>query len=283
MYKHLREGLTIMKLLSIIYYLGIIACGIQGSKKSCQQHKVFCLPATLLAAMGGGMIRDLLILFVFPAAFTISCMPDVMIALCAGIIYRICLQKYKTHNTFKQLIIFTDALGIGTFIAIGIDKALSLDASPNTALCCGIVTALGGGIISSLLCGQSIHKVMTTNVAYRIITILGSLLYIYYITIGVNPIIAQYWLILYTTIFIPLTDNYCRELLINFMKILKHSKAIVTLNQQNAFALYIPNYPPLPYSFCVSNDTQKRNLHYLNRVANTNFKLQCPRRFSRGR
>lgn len=272
-----------MELLSIIYYLGIIACGIQGSKKSCQQYEIFCLPASFLAAMGGGMIRDLLILFVFPAAFTISCMPDVIMALCAGIIYRSCLQRYETHNTFKQIVIFTDALGIGTFIAMGIDKALSFGVAPITALCCGIVTALGGGILSALLCGQSIHEIMTTNVAYRIITILGSFLYTYYITIGVNPIIAQYWLILYTVIFIPLTNNSCRELLINFMKILKHSKAIVTLYQQNAFALYIPNCPPLPHSFCVLNDTQKRNLHYLNRVANTNFKLQCPRRFSRGR
>ena len=76
-----------MKSLSFIYYLGIIACGIQGSKKSCQQYKELCLPASFLAAMGGGMIRDLLILFVFPAAFTVSCILDDAVAICAGLIY----------------------------------------------------------------------------------------------------------------------------------------------------------------------------------------------------
>ena len=280
-----------MKLLSIIYYLGIITCGIQGSKKSCQQHKGFCLPASFLAAMGGGMIRDLFILFVSPAAFTISCIPDDMIAICAGIIYRSFLQKYETQNTFKQIVIFTDALGVGTFIALGIDKALTLGATQDTALCCGIITALGGGILSALLCGQTINEVMTTNVAYRIITILGACLYISCLSIGTSPIIAQYWLILYTFIFIPLTNYNCSDILISFINIHKLIKAmltpvpaVATLCQQNIFNLDAPNHSLFPYSFRASNYAQNRYLYYINHVAvMQNIKLQCPYRFSRGR
>ena len=273
-----------MKLLSLIYYLGIFACGIQGSKKSCQQHTEFCLSASFLAAMGGGMIRDLLILFVFPAAFTIGCILDDAIALCAGLMYLFYLQKYETNNIFKQFIVLTDALGVGTFIAIGIDKAFILGATQSTALCCGIVTALGGGILSALLCGQSLHEVLTSGVSYRIVTALGAFLYICCLAIGIDPIAAQYWLILYTLCLIPLTNYSFRETLIrNIINIFEYPQTMV-IPILNTYSIHISNQSPFHYFFYASRNVQNQYLNHTNHVIYLlNFKSLCPRRFARGR
>ena len=208
---------VIMKLLSIIYYLGIFVCGIQGSQKSCNHHKFLCFPASFLSALGGGLLRDLFILFVFPVAFTKICLPEVTIAICAGFLYRKYLQKHTiTKNILKPLVTLIDSLALGTFIAIGINRALDYGANPIIALFSGITTALGGGILSSLLCGQSIYKILTTNIYYRFITILGAIIYTYSLTNDINKLTAQYILILYTLIFIMISNYGFKTTLIKY-------------------------------------------------------------------
>ena len=280
-----------MKLLSVIYYLGIIACGIQGSKKSCYQHKWFCLPTSFLAAMGGGIIRDLFILFVFPAAFTMSCMPDVTIALCAGLIYRLIPERNKVQNILRHLVILIDALGVGSFIALGVDKALSLGATQDIAFCCGIITALGGGILSALICGQTIREVMTTNVTYRIITISSTLLYLYCLSIGINQIVAQYWLILHTASFISISSYTSIDILIRFISAIKCLKTLAIvipafsiLYKQNACTLFISPYLMTHYFYNLSYYSKSKCVLYI-RHTNVllNIRLRCPRRFARGR
>ncbi len=281
-----------MYLLSIIYYFGIVACGIQGSQKSSQLHKIFCPPISFFAAMGGGIIRDLFLLYVFPAAFTTGCILDVMIALCAGIVYRFLLQKHIVPKIFENYVILTDALGVGTFIAMGVNKALICGANQIIVFCCGIVTALGGGILSSLLCFQSIRKVLTANISYRIITILGTILYMYYLAIGVNPTVAQYLLILYTFSAISITNyNYRKMLIGHLTKFLKHAKAMVfpipkaaILYRQNNYIIHTSNRLAYSYVFCSSNYTRNKNLPYVDYTyILRDFKLRCPRRFARGR
>ncbi len=280
-----------MKSLSFIYYLGIIACGIQGSKKSCQQYKELCLPASFLAAMGGGMIRDLLILFVFPAAFTVSCILDDAVAICAGLIYLFYLKKHENHNIFKHFVLLTDALGVGSFVAFGINKAFTLGATQGIALCCGLATALGGGILSALLCGQSPRKVLISGFSYRMVTVLGAVLYIYCLTIGVNPVAAQYWIILYTLCFIPLTNQDFRETLArNIINIFEYSKATaipapmsVMIYQSNVCVIHITKQISF-HSFYMPKNARNRNLRHMDYMINlSNFKLRCPRRFARGR
>lgn len=281
-----------MNLLSLIYYLGIIACGIQGSQKSCQLHKGFCLPVSFLTAMGGGIIRDLFLLSVFPVAFTAGCISDAMIALCAGIFHRVFQHKNVIPKKFEHFVMLSDALGVGTFIAMGVDKALTLGANQDIALCCGVVTALGGGILTSLLCGQSIFKVLTASIAYRIITILGTILYMYCLAIGVNSTAAQYLLILYIFSSISITNyNYRKMLISHLTKSLKHTRTMVfpvpkaaILYRPKNCAIHIPVQLTLPYFFFAFNYARNRNLPYLNYAyISQNLKLHCPRHFVRGR
>ena len=278
-----------MKLLSIIYYFGIFACGIQGSQKSYKHHIFLCFPASFLASLGGGLCRDLFILLVFPVAFTKSSLPEITIAICSSFFYRIYQQKYAIQNILKPFITLTDALGLGTFIAIGVDKALDSGTSPIIALCSGIITALGGGILSSLLCGQSICKILSTNISYRIITILGAIIYIYSLTNGINKEIAQYGLILYTLTFVMVTNYNLKTILIKCqMDLFQLPSKIIILSSMEAILcpLEIQYIHPTKSSYSFNRFNHFKNNKYHFRKDNSNL-INCKscyhHRFSRNR
>lgn len=191
-----------MSVFSFIYFIGIASCGIQGAEKAKQKNrcKGHLLISSYFAALGGGLVRDILLLHVFPVAFTFVCIPDSSTAIISALIYVCILRNHHTYDFMKWFITITDACGLGTFIAIGIDKALEMGTSTLIAILCGIVTSLGGGVISSLLCGLSVQKIITSNIAYRLTSILGSIVYIFWINSGVKTSDAQCAIVIYTSI-----------------------------------------------------------------------------------
>lgn len=278
-----------MELLLIIYYIGITSCCIQGVEKSCGKHESFCFLLAFFSSLGGGMFRDLFGLFVFPLALTRDCIPEILIALCTVFLYRTLSWKHAMlQSKIKQFTMITDSLGLGTFIAFGIDRALKLGANQITAFCCGIVTALGGGILSSLLCGKSLREVLTANIPYRVITIIGAILYMYFLTNGINPITAQYCLILYTLFFIPMSDCNLEATLLRFFRYPTEMLTPIPMGaafyQLNTCSLCIPGQPPISYFFSRSDVAWDMKLSCIEHTAKLlNFKSLCPRRFSRGR
>lgn len=274
-----------MKLLSAIYYFGIMACGIQGSKKA-QRHAFLCCPASFLAALGGGMLRDLFILFVFPAALTKDSIPDIIFALCAGTLSYILSQKNAYMEALNHITCIADAFGLGTFIAMGVDRAIQFGASYSIAFICGIITALGGGILSSLLCNHSIYEVLTTSIGYRVTTIIGAFMYILCLYNGIDQATAQYWLILYTALFVLLTS--CKSKPINFIMLLAtfQCSAVLDIPTPKIIVLYKPytqcTYFPqslhsYPHDRCKKLPLKKYS------VILPNLKCRFPHRFSCGR
>lgn len=185
----------------LIYFAGIAACGIQGAQKA--KSNIAHLPHPTIvefcSAFGGGLIRDIFLLNVYPAAFTVGCIPDIITALVAGTIY-LWLQKNKgIHKSLLHLIVVADACGLGTFIAIGADKAISLGASPSTVFLCSVATSIGGGILSALLCNISMSVVLGTNMMYRFVAVIGSILYPLWVkNTGKN--VAHVIIIVYTSV-----------------------------------------------------------------------------------
>ncbi len=182
-----------------IYFFGIASCGIQGAQKAKSNKLNIFYPPIIefFSAFGGGLIRDIFILSVYPVAFTLECIPDIIIALISGTFYLWLQNKRGIHKFLNQLIVVTDACGLGTFIAIGADKAISLGASPFIVFLCGITTSLGGGILSSILCNTSIKEVLCTNKMYRFSAIIGAIVYPLWVkSMGAN--IAHIAIIIYT-------------------------------------------------------------------------------------
>lgn len=103
----------------------------------------------LAAALGGGVIRDLLIGAIPPVALVDGRYGAA--ALVAGAI------GFVAHRPLERLgpaVRLFDAVGLGFFTVAGTSKALSAGLRPFAAVVLGVVTGVGGGIIRDLLAGE---------------------------------------------------------------------------------------------------------------------------------
>lgn len=185
-----------------VYYAGISSCGIQGAEKAASytpftQNILIC---AFLTGFGGGLIRDLILLHRYPVAFTLECLPDITVALVSAMIYTYWNKNHLSLKSIKWFSIFADAAGLARYIAIGVNAAQSLESNNIMAILCGISTALGGGILSSLFCGIPLKTILKASPFYRLITILNTVMYIHWLNNGFNSLAAQSALILYTFI-----------------------------------------------------------------------------------
>lgn len=204
-----------MFLLTLVYYLGIASCGIQGAENGYKlPYTGNILVSSFFAAFGGGLIRDIVLLNTIPVVFTSQCIPDIVIALFSGMMY----INIKQKKIIKYLSIFADAASLGKFISIGIEKAIPVTDSELVIVTCGIVTALGGGVLSRIFCGYSIKLIIISNINYRFFTVFGAIIYYKFIQIGIEHITVQSIIVVYTTI----TAIACNNNITNMIK--KHLK-----------------------------------------------------------
>ena len=191
-----------MTVFMFVYAMGIASCGMQGAEKMVlfSSRTSSIMYSAGLNSFGGGFIRDAFLLSVFPVVFTPGCVPDIAVAMVAALVYLNVQQNYLARNAMKWFAVIADAGGLGTFIAIGVDKALALGTGPLIAILSGIATSLGGGVMAAVFCGRSLRQVLSTNVAYRLMTVGGVLLYSWWTNSTADQIASQYAVILYTTI-----------------------------------------------------------------------------------
>ena len=120
--------------------------------------------------VGGGMVRDS-ILGATPAA---ALQHWTYLGVCIGIsLFIFCTAKYWMH--FRNLIQFGDAIGLGVFTAIGAAKGIQFDVSVIGVILCGVVTAIGGGMIRDILTG-SVPVVLRSDF-YATAALIGGILY----------------------------------------------------------------------------------------------------------
>lgn len=196
----------------IIYYAGLAACGIQGAKlaKQFRIPFVFALLMSSICAYGGGFIRDTLLLQTYPVVFTHSSMLGIFVAIIVGSLYLFASEKSQSTKLMQTFSFVGDALGLGTFIAYGIDNAVAVNAPSVTTILSGVITALGGGITCSLICGVPVCKVLLMAPMYRLITLLGSLLY--WICLSNYGVwVARGIIIIYTGITVLLQNQQVRH------------------------------------------------------------------------
>lgn len=170
------KGVFVMKVLTIIYFAGIASCGIQGAEKYTQymqRNNIALLLCAFLSSFAGGLIRNAIILQVYPVALTIDCLPDIIMALFAAVLY----VNSKENKLIKWFSTCADSAGLAQFISIGVNKAYIITDEKLTQFICGVITALGGSIISSLFCGDSLTKILSKNLFYRLITVIGTILW----------------------------------------------------------------------------------------------------------
>lgn len=205
-----------MDAFSALYYLGIASCGMQGAARTMKMPRkqgsvalnFFKATAIIVASgFGGGFTRDLS-LHQFPVVFTSECQPDIIISLIGALLFFSAQENVFSKTIIQRICLLTDAVGLGTFIAIGIDRGILLGLPTFVAVWSGCATALCGGILSALLCGVSLKTVLSSSICYRVLTCLGSVLYTLFRRSGpVDIVYGQFGLVAYTTLFVLLIDN----------------------------------------------------------------------------
>jgi uncharacterized membrane protein YeiH len=143
------------------------------------------LVLAFVTALGGGIVRDLLIGDIPPSS--IRNWNYAAVALSTGALVFI-LHAY-TSAMNQWLITTLDAAGLSFFAVAGATKALEFKLSPLLATMMGGITAVGGGTIRDLLIGQ-VPKVLRADV-YAAAALFGAAITILCLKLRVNAVVAS--------------------------------------------------------------------------------------------
>lgn len=127
----------------------------------------------LLSALGGGIIRDVLLQHGPPLAFT-----DIrylQIALASGLIALWC--GTNSGERLVPLLILVDAAALGFFAVAGASRAASAGFSFLPSWLMGITTAVGGGAIRDVFSGRT-PKVFERGEPYAVVAAIVAALFL---------------------------------------------------------------------------------------------------------
>jgi uncharacterized membrane protein YeiH len=107
------------------------------------------LVLSMVAAISGGVVRDLLIGAVPPAA--LDDWRYIAVSLLAGVVT---LLGYRVIERLRQPVQLFDAAGLALFAVSGAHKALAFHLGPLPAALLGMLTGIGGGMLRDLLVAE---------------------------------------------------------------------------------------------------------------------------------
>lgn len=138
-------------LFRVIELTGVFAFAISGALLGVRKaFDIVGLTVLALAtALGGGILRDLVIGDTPPVAFTD--LAYLVVPLVAAVLV---LFWHPVLERVTPLVLLFDAAGLALFCVTGATKALDHGLGPVQAVMLGVTTAVGGGIIRDLLAGE---------------------------------------------------------------------------------------------------------------------------------
>lgn len=134
--------------LNILDILGTVAFAASGAF-SAMDRKLDPFGVIILAfvtAIGGGSLRDMLI-GNLPVAWLRN--DSTAIVILATAFVTLFFGRYVKQ--FQKTLFLFDALGLGVFTLIGLEKGLQLELSPGICIALGTITACFGGVIRDVL------------------------------------------------------------------------------------------------------------------------------------
>ncbi len=181
----------------MIYFLdifGTLIFAISGAIKAVK-YELDIFGVTILAiatGIGGGMIRDLLIGSVPPAALQHE---EYLITCIAGAFLVFFLSKKIAERW--NIILILDAVGLGVFTFIGASKGLGSGLGVIGILMTGTMTATGGGVVRDLLANEI--PIILKKDFYATATIIGGIVFSLLNRLDINPTIVFFLTFLTTT------------------------------------------------------------------------------------
>ncbi|MEG1742232.1 MAG: trimeric intracellular cation channel family protein, partial [Acetivibrio sp.] len=170
------------RIVGIIELIGIVAFAISGAMVGVQKKlDIFgIIVLGITTALGGGVIRDLLLGRVPPMMFqkpiyailaTVFSISTFIFALIVGEV------KDNKKEFYNSIINFLDAVGLGVFAATSVNMVLvsNSEAGIFLSVFMGTITAVGGGILRDMMSNE-IPLILKKRI-YAIAAIIGSTVY----------------------------------------------------------------------------------------------------------
>jgi uncharacterized membrane protein YeiH len=133
----------------------------------------------VVAALGGGIARDLLIGAVPPYAFTHWAY--LVVAVLAALLL---FWLHPQFNRLRRTVLVLDAAGLGLFTVTGTIKALDAHVPAVGACVIGMISAIGGGLGRDLLTGEI--PVVLRREIYAVASLLGAGVVAVLVRVGVS-------------------------------------------------------------------------------------------------
>ena len=127
---------------------GIFVFALSGASLGARKgfDAVGILVLGLVTALGGGLLRDVLISDVPPSALRDQAYLAVPVAASA-----IVLVGHRVVERLNRPVQVFDAAGLGLFCVVGTNKALDAGLGATAAVLLGTTTAVGGGVVRDVL------------------------------------------------------------------------------------------------------------------------------------
>ena len=142
--------------LFVLEIIGTIAFAVSGAMTGLQKNMdIFGVSILgLTTAVGGGVLRDLILGCTPPATFQDPIYA--MLSLAVSIILflqRIRRLLMRNPEQFNRILLLMDSLGLGAFTTVGIQIAYDSIEAPGAFLLIfvGVVTGVGGGVLRDLM------------------------------------------------------------------------------------------------------------------------------------
>lgn len=143
----------------ILELIGTVAFSISGAMTAIQKRMdIFgVIILGLTTAVGGGIIRDLILGITPPATFQNPIYATTAI-ITAVIVFLPVVQRlfHRYQRAYDILMLTMDSLGLGIFTVIGVQAAFSQSGSYSMFLMAfvGVITGVGGGVIRDIMAGN---------------------------------------------------------------------------------------------------------------------------------
>jgi uncharacterized membrane protein YeiH len=160
-----------MDLLYTLDLIGTVAFAASGALAGVRRGMDLfgILVLAMVTAIGGGTLRDLLLGDLPP-----FCLRDETYLWLPIIAALLVFFTHRRLPRFAPVLLYLDAIGLGTFVVIGTGKAISLHTGPIGAVLMGVITATAGGVMRDILSNE-IPLIMRREI-YASACILGGII-----------------------------------------------------------------------------------------------------------
>lgn len=174
--------MNIDSVLLAIELIGTVAFAITGVITAIEKKfDIFgALVLGTVTAVGGGIVRDIILGYLPPMAFrkSVYAITAVVTSLAVFVIAYFFGKRIQKHfDVYSQIINIFDSIGLSVFVIGGVNSAIACGFEENMFLTVFVatLTGVGGGVLRDIMAGR-VPKILRKRV-YALAAIVGSILY----------------------------------------------------------------------------------------------------------